>query len=245
MEIIGKNGFIGTYLTKHFKLEDTATLIHLAGTFSSDFDILLRDNLQTTIDAVNNAKKHNLKLIFSSSGGIYGSALTKPWKESDTAKPDTLYGLSKLYAEQYINYSGITSTILRYPNVYGPHNAKGVIYSFLNEITQKGTVTILGNGEQRRDFLHVHDACTAIELASKSNEIGIFNVSNESFSLNEVVELLKRLFKKDFEVIHLPSDENNKLQNLNLDSTKIRSVLNWKPTISLEEGLSELILEFK
>lgn len=241
MEITGSNGFIGSYLTKNFDLDSNA-VIHLAGRFSNDLDVLIRDNLYTTKTAVEKTKALNARLIFTSTGGVYGTA-NRPWKETDTPAPDTLYGLSKLYAEEYIKFSGVNFVILRFPNVYGPGNKKGVIHNFLTEIKEKGTLTIMGDGEQKRDFLHVHDACTAIKAASENGLTGIFNVSNENYSLNEVVEMLQKLVKKDFEVIYKPSDENNKLMNLSLDISKIKSALSWEPEISLEEGLEELVAE--
>lgn len=260
--ITGSTGFIGSYLKENFKLgkiiefegnlldkeavenfvKKCSSIIHLAGVFSNNFDELYQANVITTRNLVDSALKHNVeKLIFTSTGGIYGSA-TEPWRENDSPTPDTLYGLSKLYAELYIKFAGINYVILRFPNVYGPGSNKGVISNFINQIKTQGDIVILGDGKQKRDFLHVHDACTAIEKALNSDfEKEIFNVSNKNYSLNEVAEILKKLSRQEIEVVHKAADKNNKLLNLSLDTSKIQTQLNWKPEISLKEGLKELV----
>src|SRR5690606_9454788 len=85
-------------------------------------------NLNGTINLINNCKKYNIeKFIFSSTGGaIYDEMALLPFTENSKVNPKSPYGLSKLFAEKYIENSGVNYINLRYSNVYGPRqNAKG------------------------------------------------------------------------------------------------------------------------
>lgn len=268
--ITGHNGFIGSHLLKkidaeEFKLrlfngdladtkaldaftKDCEKVIHLAGIFSDDFDKLLNVNVLGTKNVVDSCKINGVrKIIFSSTGAVYGEPLHDGIsKEEDSFFPNTLYGLSKLYAEEYINFSGLDFVILRFPNVYGPGNEKGVIYNFLKSIKENKKVTIFGSGNQKRDFLFVEDAVQSIILSLKySKEKEIFNISSViAHSLNDVVAIIK---KKNvfFEVEYKSADENNALQILSEDITKAKEELNWQPLTSLEEGIDEIIKRFE
>jgi UDP-glucose 4-epimerase len=227
--------FLGDLLNsedvQHFFSENAIDqLIHLVGTFDPPFQNQIEKNVMTLQTIVNIGINHGLtKIIYASSGAIYGEPLHETSKESDNLRPNTLYGLSKLFAESCIQYYsnnyGIHYVILRFPNVYGLDAQKGVISRFLYDIKTKGEITIAGDGLQSRNFLHVDDACRALAKAIDYNTSDIFNISNsQKLTINEVVDMLKK--KYVFTIDHAPKDNN--LKNLLLDGSKAKRLLGFE-----------------
>lgn len=206
--------------------------LHLVGSFSNDFKELMKINVLTTQTLLSASVKNNVhKFVFASSGAVYGDKNTnRPYSELDKPVPTTLYGLSKLIAEDtfhfYERQFDIKATILRFPNIYFKAEGKGVVSTFMRDIEDRKEISITGNGEQRRDFLHVYDACEAMMLAVNSNESGVFNISSGlNLSLNEVVKKLS--FKYEFQTKY--TGNNNELNNLSLNFEKAKFVLKFAP----------------
>lgn len=228
----------------HNKIEQ---IIHLVGAFDLPFENQLRLNVLGVQKLLEIGIPLGLKrIIFTSTGAVYGEPEHEASIENDSLKPNTLYGLSKKYAEDciqyYANNSKLQFIILRFPNVYGPGSTKGVVYQFLKSIQEKGKIVIFGKGEQKRNFLFVDDAVESIiQALSWNGGNEIFNIASEEiYSLNEVVAVLKEQ-GVDFDVEYQPADETNALQILSENITKAKTMLGWKPTISFQRGL-ELVL---
>lgn len=259
--IVGYRGFIGTHLTKYLstkkisyicfegdllKKEDievflkknsVSEAIFLTGTFDPPFENLININVLTLNNFLNIGIKYLLKkIIFISTGAVYGEPIRKRSKETDPLKPNTLYGLSKLIAEKcidfYQNNYGLKSIILRCPNIYGEGNRKGVIYKFLSSIKKNKKIIIEGDGEQKRDFLYINDACLAIEKAITYENSDIFNISNiKCLSINDVVSQLRTRY--DFSIEFTPTANN--LNRLSLDISKAKKMLGYFPkTVNLK-----------
>ena len=256
--ITGTNGFIGSYLIAYFKKRNISyhvflgdllnkkelesffqknsvrQIIHLAGTFDPPFDNLITKNVLTTNNLLEIGIKHGLKkIIYASSGAVYGEPKNDTSKEKDKLDPNTLYGLTKKMAEECVRYYSskelVTSIILRFPNVYGDNKTKGVIYHFLTDIEEKGYITIAGNGTQSRNFLHVSDACYAIEKALSYNKSNVFNISNnQKQTINDIVKKLSK--KYSFKIKHKPVD--NELNDLLLDTKKAQRELGFTAKIN-------------
>lgn len=255
--IIGYKGFIGTHLIKYLsaknisyivfegdllnkgdiefflKGNNISQVVFLVGTFNPSFENLIKINVLTLQNFLEVGIQHNLKkIIFTSTGAVYGEPIRQKSKETDPLKPNTLYGLSKLFAEEcikfYKNNYGLKYIILRFPNVYGDGNNKGVIHKFLSDIKKFKKIIIEGNGKQKRDFLYVEDTCRAIEKALTYPYSDIFNISNIKYlSINEVIDNLKT--KYDFSIEYKPAANN--LNTLSLDINKAKNILGFSPTI--------------
>lgn len=216
-----------------FKEKDIDTVIHLAGAFFGDFDTLLKVNFKTTENLVRIGTENGMKkIIFSSTGAVYGEPVNNASRESDPTKPNTYYGMTKLFAEKLIelhNYlDGLEYVILRFPNVYGEGNDKGVIFNFLRDIKEKGAITVYGDGSAARNFLHVSDACNALENSLSYGKSEIFNISNPiKVSINDLISILQKDY--NFKVDH--KDENNKLHDLLLDTGKAKRELGFEPKV--------------
>ncbi|MEK9155705.1 MAG: NAD(P)-dependent oxidoreductase [Patescibacteria group bacterium] len=254
--ITGSNGFIGRNLVQRLdsnpkievipfagdllkkddavkffvKNKDINQIIHLVGLFAGSFEDLVRVNVVTLANLLWAAPQNNIKkIILTSTGAVYGEPLAGESKEDDQLRPNTYYGLSKKYAEEYLLYhhhnSGIEYVILRFPNVYGPENDKGVIHNFISDIKERGEVTINGDGTQSRNFLHVSDACLAIEKSLHYDGSGIFNISNPvKVSINDLIGILKKKYR--FTVKCAPT--NNNLRDLLLDVSKAKQMLGFE-----------------
>lgn len=271
--VTGANGFIGSHFLEKLKANrqyeivvfkgdllnkkdiglyfkfnrDINQLVHFAGTFFGNFETLLNVNVVATHNLLKQAIKYKIKkIIYTSTGAVYGESPIKGSVETDELKPNTPYGLSKMWAEDciqyYANNFNLNYIILRFPNVYGPKSSKGVIYNFLKSIKESSKVVIFGNGEQKRNFLFIDDAVEAIErvLRYKGNN-EIFNIADKNiYSLRDVVKILKKGGFK-FEVEYQSAEETNALQVLSEDITKAKKIINWRPTVSLKEGIESLV----
>lgn len=256
--IIGCTGFIGSNLARYldnknipyvcfngnllknedikkfFLKNNVLCAIFLVGTFDPPFENQFKINVLTLQNFLEIGIKYGLKkIILSSSGAVYGDSKTKESKETDPLKPNTFYGLTKVYAEKCLLYyaqnHNIQYIILRFPNIYGENNKKGVVYNFLSDIKNFGMITIAGDGNQQRNFLHISDACKAIEKALKYKDSDIFNISNPvRISINDLVRILKSRYV--FSVSYKMADNNQKKLLLNID--KAKKLLKFSPKIT-------------
>lgn len=213
--------------------KDIDQIIHLVGAFSGTLGDLVNINVVALGNLLEAAVAEGIKkIIYTSTGAVYGEPVGTASKEDDPLNPNTLYGLSKKYAEECLLYysknHSIDFVVLRFPNVYGGGSTKGVVYNFLTDIEEKGEITVFGDGEQSRNFLHVQDACKAIMLAVDYRGSGIFNISNPGkTSINDLIQLLSK--KYDFSVNYKPG--NNNLKDLLLDIAKAKKELGFMPEI--------------
>lgn len=256
--IIGCSGFIGSNLAQYFNKKNisyacfngnllknkdvkkfflkkgVSCVVFLVGTFDLPFKNQFIINVLTLQNFLEIGIKYGLKkIILSSSGSVYGEPENKGSKETDPLKPNTLYGLTKVYAEKCILYYAqnhhIQYVILRFPNVYGENNKRGVVYNFLSDIKNYGALTIAGDGSQQRNFLHVSDACKAIEKALQYKDSDIFNISNPvKVSINDLVKILKSRYT--FSVSYKMADNDQKKLLLNID--KAKKLLKFTPKIT-------------
>jgi len=222
-------------------------LVNLAGAFFGDFNGLVSVNVESINNLLSIAVKYNIKkIVHVSTGAVYGEPVIYKSKEDDALCPNTLYGLSKMYGEECLQYYSrlykFDFIILRFPNVYGPGNNKGVVYNFLDSIRKENKVVIFGDGEQRRNFLHVDDAVEAIVLSLKyDGHSQIFNIADkETYSLNDLVNIIKKI-KPGFVVEYKAADSYNNLQVLSEDISKAIRLLSWRPLRGLDEGIKNII----
>jgi UDP-glucose 4-epimerase len=195
------------------------------------------------------------RVVFSSTGGaLYGEFTTPPNVETFPKDPESPYAVSKLSAEFYMAYYGrvhrMTSVALRYGNVYGPrqdpHGEAGVVAIFSGRILDGKPLTVFGDGKQTRDYVYVGDVARATFLASSAKlppqtllDSHAYNIGTGlGTSVMQVAETLKRVAKRDAEVIHAPRRPGEQ-QHSFLAVGKAAKELGWKPELSLEQGLSK------
>ncbi|GAB6991494.1 NAD-dependent epimerase/dehydratase family protein [Paenibacillus pini] len=186
------------------------------------------------------------KFIFASTSAVYGNLQRDILHEDDPTSPLSFYGLSKLTAERYIDLYeqlfGLSYTILRFANVYGPgQTAKGeggVIAIFMNQLHQDLPLTINGDGEQTRDFVYVQDVVQALIKAAELKDSDTLHVSTAlRTSVNRLVELLQYCHGSHIPVIHR-QHQSGDIQHSCLSNTKTKANLSWNPAYTIESGIA-------
>lgn len=189
------------------------------------------------------------RIVFASSSAVYGDLETMPLSEDMPTDPKSPYALHKLVGEQYLKLwnklYGIETVSLRFFNVYGPHlDPEGayalVIGRFLLLAQERKPLTVTGNGTQTRDFIHVSDIVQAIVLAATSAEVGNGGVMNVGSGYSTTINDLATMFGDEVEYVP-PRIEPHHSQ---ADVSKLKQ-LNWRPRVSLKDGIEEIKKEFK
>lgn len=210
-----------------------AVLLHLAGQFAGDRSQLWESNVDLTrkvLDAFRDIG--GARVIYVSSGAVYGGCVRDSGSlESDPIRPVTYYGFTKQVSELLLQHHWTEGTfqILRAPNVYGASQSKGVVHSFMKQIRENGSIMIGGDGEQRRDFMHVSDLIRAIILAIDfPGDSDIFNVSSGlTLSINRLADIL--IGGMPVKRIYVP--DTNGLRDLVLNIDRARDRLGFFPEV--------------
>ncbi len=186
------------------------------------------------------------KVVYSASSSAYGDQKTLPLRETMIAYPKNPYALFKYMGEEmcqlFHELYGLPTVCLRYFNVYGERQSVVGAYStvigiFLRQKKQGKPLTIVGDGNQRRDFTYVKDVVRANILAMKSKKaIGqLINIgSGKNHSVNEVAKII------DPKHVYIPprlGETRITLANI----SKAKKLLGWKPKITLEDWLAERV----
>ena len=235
-------------------LEGADVVFHLAASVGNkrSIDDPVTDaeiNVLGTIRVLEAARKYGVrKIVVTSSAGIFGELKTLPIREDHQVEPDSPYGCTKLCQEKlclaYAKLYGIDAVALRYFNVYGPNqrfDAYGnVIPIFAFSMLRGEPITIFGDGEQTRDFIHVDDVVQAnIKAARTPSVTGAYNIASASrITINELVRLLERASGITPKVSHGPERPGDVRHSL-ADISKAQAAFGFSPIVGLEEGLRD------
>lgn len=209
-------------------------------------------NVTGTLNVLIAARDKGVKrVIFSTSSSVYGGSKGDvALREDMKFEPKSPYALQKLTGQEYCRLFSelynLETVSLCYFNIYGPYmDPEGayalVVGKFLRQRLNGEPLTICGDGEYFRDYTHVFDVVRANILAMESEKVGkgeMINIGNgRPFSVNQIANLIggEKVF-----VDPRPGD----VRFTKADSTKARELLEWNPSISLEEGIDSLKLEW-
>jgi len=204
-------------------------------------------NVDGTINVLEASKKSkNLKkFVYAASSSCYGIPEVYPTSETSPIKPEYPYAHTKTIGEQYVMHWGQVYNMpvvsMRFFNVYGiRHRTSGtygaVFGVFLAQLLNHKPLTIVGDGEQTRDFTYVTDIVDACYTASQSKYANeVFNVgSDNTYSINYLVELLGG------EKHYIPKRPGEP-DCTYADITKIKMLLGWKPKVTFEDGVKIML----
>lgn len=186
------------------------------------------------------------KVIFSSTSGVYGNLQKDLISEENFTLPISYYGLSKLTAESYIRLFyqlyGLSYTILRYGNVYGPRQTAkgegGVIAVFLEKIKKGIPLSIHGDGEQTRDFIYVKDVVKANIAALERGHQETFHIStSQKTSVNHLLKMLIKIHGSEIDTIYTCTRTGD-IKHSCLDNKKAQQILHWHPKVDIYNGLT-------
>ncbi len=193
------------------------------------------------------------KIIAASSASIYGLAGAFPTPEDHHPYNNrTWYGATKVMLEgllrSFNDMNGLPYVALRYFNVYGPRmdihgRYTEVLIRWMERLENGQSPLIFGDGKQTMDFVHVADIARANLMALQSDiSDDVFNVaSGRETSLNDLASLLSRVMGSGLPPEYAPERSVNPVPRRLADTSKARSLLGFRATISLEEGLDQLV----
>jgi len=209
-------------------------------------------NVNGTENIFKIAKEFGIKVVYASSSSVYGDTSILPTTESDEKRPINPYAKTKLekdkLAEQYAK-NGLKVIGLRYFNVFGPRQSKeyaGVIKLFLERIQQGLPPLVNGDGLQIRDFVYVDDAVNANILSMESDiDFEFFNIgTGTTISILDLANMIIKFSGLKIKPIHrsaLPGD----VRATQADITKVKTMLKWRPTTSIQDWLKSAVLDVK
>ena len=182
----------------------------LAGSKDPTMDI--SSTLMTTVSILEAMRKTGVKnIFFASSSAIYGDTRQTVLKEDMRGAPISYYGASKLASEEligsYAYMDSFNALIFRFPNVVGTRLTHGVILDLAGKLKKNAReLEILGDGKQRKQYVHVSDLTKAIVDFSEKIEPGmnIYNISTDSFTtVNEIADMVcARFGLKDVKYVY-------------------------------------------
>lgn len=203
-------------------------------------------NVLGTYQVLECAKNAGIKkLVYAASSSCYGIPDEFPTKETAQIRPQYPYALTKRLGEETVLHWGqvydLPVITLRLFNVYGTRSRTSGTYGavfgvFLAQKLAGKPFTVVGTGEQTRDFTYVTDVADAFYTAAKSDLVNeTFNVgSGGTYSVNRLCELLGG------EIVHIPKRPGEPDCTF-ADTEKIEKALGWKAKISLEDGVAEIL----
>jgi UDP-glucuronate 4-epimerase len=193
------------------------------------------------------AQTYNVKkFILASTSSLYGAHARPVTEDAPTDRPLSPYAVSKKAAEllaySYHHLYGLNVAILRYFTVYGPHGRPGMAIPRLVDAIHTGRpFTVLGDGSQSRDFTYVEDIARGTVAALQHTGFDVFNLGGGCpRQLMDVIHELERLIGKTAKLEFAKADPSD-AQMTWANSGKAWRQLNWKPQVTLAEGLQACV----
>ncbi len=207
-------------------------------------------NVLSTLNILEHCKNLNLKkLVYTASSSCYGIPKKYPTKETEKIDPQYPYAFSKYVAEELIVHWSkiykIKFNSLRLFNVYGTKSRTSGSYGamfgvFLTQKLKGKPLTIVGNGQQSRDFIYVSDVVDALIMSAKSKSYNtILNVGNgKPIKILDIAKLLKSNYV-------FIQDRPGEPRKTHADIKKIKKIVRWKPKITLKEGIKKILADIE
>jgi len=181
---------------------------------------------------------------------VYGTLTEEddPFTENTPLKPNSPYSASKASADllcrSFYETFDYPILITRCSNNYGLNQHEEKLIPLMIKKAKKGEkLPVYGSGENIRDWIHVSDHCSAIDLVLHQGKTGeVYNIGGKNEMRNiEIVKIILNLLKKDESQIDFVKDRLGHDWRYAIDNTKIQSELNWFPKINFKDALKELI----
>lgn len=269
----GKQAHLETAVTFHHGDVDSIPLLwsllqnvdcvyHLAARVSVAQSILhprdySRVNVGGTVSLMEAMRDTGVRrVIFTSSGALYGHQPEQPVHEDDLPQPDSPYAVSKWAAEQYIHTIGqlwdIETVALRIFNAYGPRQSLPVSHApvvprFLQQALTGGSIVIFGDGSQTRDFVYVDDVVAALGMAATANNINrqVLNIgSGVETSVDMLVDEIERANGRSAKRIY-NQEKTGGVPRLVADISRAQTLLGFRPQTTLAAGLQRILEQDK
>ena len=215
-----------------------------------DPEIFIKSNILGTQVLLDAAKKYNIKKYLQvSTDEVYGSlGETGYFREDTPLSANSPYSASKagadLMVRAYNKTFGLPVNITRCSNNYGPYQfPEKLIPLMISNALENEPLPVYGDGLNVRDWLHVYDHCTAIDLVLHQGKNGeVYNIGGNNEKKNiEIIKLILENLDKPESLIKYVTDRPGHDRRYAIDSGKIQSELGWKPKYTFETGIAETI----
>ena len=192
------------------------------------------------------------RVVFTSSGAVYGSQVAQPLHEEMVPAPDSPYAVSKLSAEYYVKTIGrlwgIETVTLRIFNTFGPGqhlpaDHPPVIPYFLRQAVRGGSLVVHNSGTQTRDFVYLDDVVTALSRAGTASDVDGKTINIGSGRENSILDLVNSVIEvtgADTEAIYNHKASGG-VSRMRADINRAGVLLDYKPQFSLSEGLARTL----
>jgi dTDP-glucose 4,6-dehydratase len=206
-------------------------------------------NTSGTLSLLQYCLKTGSRLVFASTSEVYGDPLVSPqteeyWGNVNPIGPRSVYDESKRFGETLVAHfqrkTKINAGIVRIFNTYGPNMDPydgRVVSTFIRQALKNEPFTIFGDGSQTRSFCYIDDLVSGIVAMGESSHPGPINLGNpKENTLLELAQMVTEFVggKGEIEFSDLPEDDP---KTRNPDITRAREILNWEPTVTIEQGL--------
>lgn len=199
------------------------------------------------LEAVRRASPES-KVLFASTGAVYGERAEKPFQETDGVWPISPYAVAKLAAERYCyafaHTYGLRTCSLRLFSVYGPRQTKQVVYDLIRKIhARPEELTLFGDGTQERDFSHSRNIVDAFLLAAEKADFHgeVINVAgDEIVTIRQLAEMLCERMGAQPRLAFTGQRRPGDSQRWVADTSRLRG-LGYRPRVALSEGLRDTI----
>ena len=215
-----------------------------------DPEIFIKSNVLGTQVLLDAAKNNNIeKFIQISTDEVYGTlGRAGYFTEKTPLQPNSPYSASKagsdLIVRAYHETFSLPINITRCSNNYGPYQfPEKLIPLMISNALDNKKLPIYGDGKNIRDWLHVYDHCTAIDLVLNKGKLGeVYNIGGNNEKENiEIVKLIIDYLDKDESLIEFVKDRLGHDRRYAIDSSKIQKELGWNPKYTFETGIKETI----
>lgn len=229
------------------------------GFIESNKAVIVRDNTLINLHSIEAARVSGIKrYLYTSSACVYPGYLQKqtnvePLKEDDAYPADAEdgYGWEKLYMERicrhYREDFGLETRVVRFHNIFGPlgtydggrEKSPAAICRKVALASDGDEIEVWGDGEQTRSYCYIDDCVEGIYRFMRSDYREPLNLGQDRMlSINELVDIIARIAHKKIRKRYDISKPQG-VRGRNSDNSRLRQVLNWEPSISLEAGLEK------
>lgn len=242
-------------------VKDVDTVFHLAALIAIPYSYVAPDsyvdtNVKGTLNICQAARDAgNVRVLVTSTSEVYGTAKYVPIDESHPKQPQSPYSASKIGADaialSFFNAFGLPVTIVRPFNTYGPRqSARAIIPAIITQIANGAREIKVGDLSPTRDFNFVTDTARGfLEIARSENTVGreVNIATGKEVSMKQTLQTIASIMNADVDWVTDPQrlrPASSEVFRLLGDNTLIKSLTDWRPEVSLHEGLEKTIAWF-
>ncbi|HZV77601.1 MAG TPA: NAD-dependent epimerase/dehydratase family protein [Candidatus Babeliales bacterium] len=203
-------------------------------------------NVVGLLNVLEHASKNGVrKVLYASSGAIFGTPEHLPITDATPQRPSSPYGISKMVGEHYLRFyraqRELDFTALRYGNVYGPrqdpNGEAGVVSIFIGKFLAREPVRIDWDGEQTRDYVFVEDVARANLAVLECGSGGSYVIgTNRRTSVNQIYRTIAEVSGFEVPIERGPARPGD-ARDAQFDASLARAELDWSPQTALTDGI--------